>query len=353
MKNTNKLIAIIAIVTVIVFSTTVNCFAQSGGNSINSADDLKAYLNKQPANGPDKPIKVAIKVNEQMFEKVKEAITSAGKYVSLNLSGSPITTIPENAFRDCKSLVNITIPDGVTSIGNYAFSNTGLTSITVPDSVTSIGEGAFFKCFSIESVTFIPTSKITSIGYGAFVNCTSLKSITIPNGVTNIVGMPASNNNIQGIFVFDGCTNLTAINVDVANTTYSSNNGILYNKAKTIIIYAPKGISGSVTIPNSVTDIGWAFIGCTNLASVIIPDSITKIEANAYGGTFRGCTSLTSVTFQGTIKPDNFGFGGAYMYGTQNYSPFDGDLRDKYLKGGIGTYITTAPVNYDSKWTKQ
>jgi len=55
--------------------------------------------------------------------------------------------------------------------------------------------------------------------------------------------------------------------------------------------------------------------------------------------------------FQGTISSDNFGF---YNKNSKEwYSPFDGDLRDKYLAGGIGTYTTTAPVGLYSKWTKQ
>jgi len=94
----------------------------------------------------------------------------------------------------------------------------------------------------------------------------------------------------------------------------------------------------SVSIPNSVTSIGAVvFSGCTSLTSVTIPDSVTSIEGDA----FSDCTSLTSVKFEGTIASDNFRYA------------FDGDLRDKYLAGGIGTYTTTAPVGYDSVWTKQ
>jgi len=58
---------------------------------------------------------------------------------------------------------------------------------------------------------------------------------------------------------------------------------------------------------------------------------------------FADCKSLTSVTFQGKIDSDKFG----YAFSDS------GDLRDKYLAGGIGTYTTTAPVNSKSKWTKQ
>ena len=78
-----------------------------------------------------------------------------------------VTSIGDSAFSDCKSLASITIPDSVTSIGDSAFSGcSSLTSITIPDSVTSIGSDAFSGCSSLTSVT-IPDS-VTSIGSDAF-----------------------------------------------------------------------------------------------------------------------------------------------------------------------------------------
>jgi len=126
MKNLFKVLGIIAILAVIGFSMAA---CGGGEKSINSADALKAYLDSQPANSPDKPIKVAMKINENMVEDVREAINSAGKYVSLNLTGSPITTIPEDA--GCKNLVGITIPNSVTTIDGGAFYKSQLTSITI------------------------------------------------------------------------------------------------------------------------------------------------------------------------------------------------------------------------------
>ena len=102
---------------------------------------------------------------------------------SCEINGS--TRIISNAFYGCDSLTSITIPDSVTSIGEYAFySCDSLTSVTIPDSVTSIGDSAFYSCDSLTSVT-IPDS-VTSIGDGAFSDCTGLTSITIPDSVTSI-----------------------------------------------------------------------------------------------------------------------------------------------------------------------
>jgi hypothetical protein len=226
MKNANRL-RIIALALAFIVSSTV-CFAQSGGRTLNSAAELKQYLATQPANGPDKPIAVTVSVNNRTIMDIKAAITSAGKYVSLILTGSGLTAIPDTAFGDinespegCPTLIGISIPNSVTSIGGAAFAGCyNLASVSIPNSVTNIEGGAFCFCTSLASVA-IPNS-VTSIGDFAFLSCTSLASVTIPNSVTSI-----------GYFTFVGCTSLATINVASGNSVYSSGNGVLYNKNKT------------------------------------------------------------------------------------------------------------------------
>ena len=204
-----------------------------------------------------------------------------------------VTSIGDFAFSaSCPSLTSVSIPESVTSIGDYAFSGcTGLTSITIPESVTSIGDYAFSGCTGLTSIT-IPES-VTSIGVRTFYACSSLTSVTIPEGVTSI-----------GDYAFFCCTGLTSITIPESVTSIGDN--AFYNCTGLTSVTIPEGVTSigdnafssctgltSITIPDGVTDIGvYVFYGCTGLTSVTIPNSLTSIN----DGVFSGCTGLTSVT---------------------------------------------------------
>src|SRR5262249_39665067 len=144
--------------------------------------------------------------------------TDANVVIPNTITGLPVTSIGTQAFLGLGGITAVTIPNIVTNIGDNAFSGSGLTSVTIPNSVTSIGNGAFSYC-----------------------------------------------------------TNLTAITVDSANQNYSSIGGVLFDKGQTTLIQYPSAkVGASYIIPNTVTSIGIsAFLSCTSLTNVTIPDSVT------------------------------------------------------------------------------
>jgi hypothetical protein len=182
MKKTLKVWGAIALFALFACMSVACSGKSGGGKSINGVDELKAYLDKQPADSIDKPIKVAMKANEMMLGDIVPVLNASRKYVSLDLSGSPLKTIPDYAFVDinrkeaCTALVGIIIPKDVTSIGQMAFGSSSLTNVKIPNGVTSIGEEAFLSCKSLTSV--IIGKNVTSIEPRAFENCASLTSVT-------------------------------------------------------------------------------------------------------------------------------------------------------------------------------
>ena len=264
---------------------------------------------------------------------------------------------PWKSFRD--QITTVTIESGVTSIGNGAFYGcTNLTSVNIPANVTAIGNNAFGGCTKMESfnvaegnanyssdaigvlfnktkttliqypagkeaTTYAIPSTVTTIGNDAFLSCANLASVTIPATVTSI-----------GNGAFNRCTGLTAINVAEGNANYASEDGVLFNNAKTTIVRYPVGkIATSYTIPAGVTSIGaFAFDGCTGLTSVTIPANVTAIGAAA----FMSCTNLASVIVNATTPP------------TLKTEVFEGNASDRKIyvpSASVDTYKGTTRWN--------
>lgn len=187
----------------------------------------------------------------------------------------------------------------VTSIGGGAFDkNNALTSVVIPSSITSIESSAFYHCTGLTSINILEGVK--SIGSYAFKECTNLATINIPNSVTHIgsnaFDWTAWYNNQP-----DGLIYINTIAYKYKGTMPEGTD--LYIKKGTSAIAPAAFLSCSgltfVTIPESVTSIGdRAFQECSNLVSVGIPNSVTYIGVNA----FAGCSSLASITIPKSVN---------------------------------------------------
>lgn len=218
---------------------------------------------------------------------IPNTVTSIGDYAFAHcsrLTGSltipnSVTTIGDNAFRGCSGFSgSLTIPNSVTTIGDYAFEGcTGFTaSLSISNSLKEIGNYVFSGCSGFYNKLYIPNS-VVKIGNGAFSGCNFTGSLTIPDGVVSI-----------GEEAFSGCKNMVGLLT-------------IGNSVVTIGSYAFSGCSGftgSLKIPSSVESIGSeAFWGCNGLSSVTIPNSVTSIGS----GAFKSCSGLTSVTIGNSV----------------------------------------------------
>ncbi len=308
-------------------------------------------------------------------------------------NGYSVSAIADYAFYGISTLTNLTIPFSITNIGVFEFQAcSGLTNVTVaganpyyasaggvlfdkamttalqcpgglagsytiPDGVASIADFAFAYCGRLTGAT-IPDS-VTSIGAWAF-NDSGLTSATIPGSVTNI-----------GHLAFVSYGWLTNITVAGANQNYASAGHVLFTKAMTTLVICPQGLTGSYTIPSSVTNIGdgafiysslssvtipnsvigigyQSFWNDNNLTTVAIPDSVTSIGNSA----FNACYGLKSVTLGSGVASIGYqAFSDCSVLtnftvadGNLNYASAGGVLFDKGMTtllqcpGGLASY---------------
>ncbi len=188
------------------------------------------------------------------------------------------------------SIRSVTVWEGVTSLGNYAFYNCiNLTEVALPEGITEIPPSAFAGCSKLNELEIPDT--VTSIGSAAFRRCSSLSHITLPEGLESI-----------GSNAFDNCATLTEI-----------------------------------TLPVGVTTIGeQAFAGCNRLATVSLPNTLTHVGSSVFTG-----TALTKVLFYGTQEEWealSLGTGNTLLTNTLIIHPdhvFDREITDyEYLKSG-------------------
>jgi hypothetical protein len=279
-------------------------------------------------------------------------------YDSRNNCNAIIVTANDSLIQGCK---NTAIPEGVTSIGSYAFYYCeGLTSITLPEGVTSIGSYAFYYCEGLTSIT-LPAS-VTSIGKGVFYSCRKISKIyakmtTPPAIVANV--FYNVNKSTCTLFVPAGCVKTykatdywrdfghilsedtpnssiyytskygdivepyNVFGANINSNTYSEGKGCIgFDGVVTTIgeqAFIFKTLT-SVTIPQHVTTIGEkAFSGCNFLTSITLPASVTSIGSQA----FSGCSLLTAIYARSITPPaiDSWTFEGVDKAACTLYVP--------------------------------
>ena len=249
--------------------------------------------------------------------KFPNNIKTIGKSVfsgCFNLAGDIVipksaTSIGHSVFAACDAIKSITVESGnavydsrdncnaiIETASNKLIA--GYKNTIIPNSVTAIGDYAFYGCFF---TTFEIPNSITSIGECAFQVCTNLKSITIPASVKSIGPLAFEAGSLENITVESGNTvydsrdNCNALIETASNKLISgSKNAIIPNSVTSIEKNAFGGCSiTSITIPNSVTSIGEYAFSASSLTSVTVPASVKSMGV----AIFYDCSNLESVTF--------------------------------------------------------
>ena len=257
-------------------------------------------------------------------------------------------TIAGGAFHGCADLTGITIPESVTSIGNFAFCNcTGLVSIKIPDSVKEIGSSAFENCANLATVDF--GNGLKSIDVMAFSDCVSLTSIDIPDTVTHI-----------GYWAFSDCTALADIklpaklvelgNASFSNTAYYNDpanwvDGVLYNgdiimnSMGTNPEYGPAyTFDSSYRIKDGTRVVVQAFYDHSEIKNLTVPASVEAFVGNACGE-----LQLQRLIFEGNVPQIVSEMGTQY-----EFYPF-GYFIDRLYYGNVFIYY---PIN-NQTWIEE
>lgn len=176
-----------------------------------------------------------------------------------------VTGISAKAFSGADKLTAIIIPSGLTSIGDFAFEGcTALSKIIFPGNNVKFGQGVFFRCDKIQDISL--GSDWKNIDLKMFRWSDSLTVITIPAKIEKI-------QNVKSL------RKLEKINVDINNSKFYANDGILYNKNCNILYSCPRAYTGKLKVAQTTNRITpGALIDCTGITGIDLPEQLTTFS---------------------------------------------------------------------------
>ena len=301
-----------------------------------SSDWLVAELSTAGSLGVEVLYQVNV-LNDVELLKVKGVLNSTDwtsiynmkNIIALDLSEAKFNAVPSYAFDGLSRLSKVYLPDGVKSIGEYAFRGTQILDIDIPSSVTSIGQYAFAST-RVRTVNFTDDSNLQTIGYSAFRECKSLKEFIMPNTVTSlstyynyvdgecstfydctslgIIHFSNSLTKLEGYACY-GCTNL--VDVVLPQNLQYIHDYAFYNTDKLRHIVFPEALQGidyrafsesgldSVKLPLKLNYLeNYAFESCYNLKYIELPSYI-----GSYNNNFRYCNAIQKVVCRSATPP--------------------------------------------------
>ncbi|WP_277056260.1 leucine-rich repeat domain-containing protein [Treponema socranskii] len=220
----------------------------------------------------------------------RQALCCARTIPSVDFPPS-LTQIADWAFKYCKRLKELKLPDNVETLGFQAFYGCDgiMGTVHLPKNLKTIGIGAFDGCSNVAGFDLSKCNELSSIGGRAFANCMKIKEVHLPEKLEEIVGN-----------AFSGCTELATITVDSANASFTVKDNTVYDKGGKKLLCSARAIT-SFNFPADITEIGrGAFSGCEKLTAANL-SSCTALKTIA-ADAFFGCASLKQLILPASLE---------------------------------------------------